>query len=66
MLIRVKKNLIDATNDALVKKLQRELVYLKELLQLKRKGQEGQLSIQVVALKEENEKLRQTMKITPA
>ena len=55
MLIRVKKNLIDATNDALVKKLQRELVYLKELLQLKRKGQEGQLSIQVVALKEENE-----------
>ena len=35
---RVKKNEINAKDDALVQKLQKEVLYLKELLQMKRQG----------------------------
>ncbi|CDW83904.1 kinesin motor domain containing protein [Stylonychia lemnae] len=57
---RVKKNEINAKDDALVQKLQKEVHHLKELLQLKRKGvNPTDLSVQLYMLKDENERLRQ-------
>jgi hypothetical protein len=41
---RVKINEISAQDDAVVKKLQKEVIYLKEILQLKRKGDRSDLS----------------------
>ena len=41
---RVKKNEISAKDDALIHKLQGEINYLKELLQLKKKGKNDELT----------------------
>jgi len=41
---RVKKNEISAKDDALIHKLQSEINYLKELLQLKKKGKQDELT----------------------
>ena len=41
---RVKKNEISAKDDALIHKLQNEINYLKELLQLKKKGKNDELT----------------------
>ena len=41
---RVKKNEISAKDDALIHKLQSEINYLKELLQLKKKGKNDELT----------------------
>ena len=38
VLQKVKKNEVNAKDDALIHKLQNEINYLKELLQLKKKG----------------------------
>jgi hypothetical protein len=56
----VTKNEISATDDKLVLKLQKEIQHLKELLQLKKKGNAGRLEIQqrLWLLTEENERLR--------
>lgn len=51
-------NEISASDDALVKKLQQELQYLKDLLQLKRKGGMSDVHRQLLMLKQENDKLR--------
>lgn len=51
-------NVINASDDALVKKLQQELQYMKDLLQLKRKGGIGDVNRQLIILKQENDKLR--------
>ena len=51
-------NTINASDDALVKKLQQELQYMKDLLQLKRKGGIGDINRQLLLLKQENDKLR--------
>jgi len=51
-------NEISASDDALVKKLQQELQYLKDLLQLKRKGGMSDIHRQLLLLKQENDKLR--------
>jgi len=51
-------NVINASDDALVKKLQQELQYMKDLLQLKRKGGAGDVNRQLILLKQENDKLR--------
>lgn len=56
--IKVKANEVNASNDVLVKKLQSELQYLKDLLQLKRKGGMSDIHRQVLLLKQENDKLR--------
>lgn len=56
---RVKRNEINAKDDALVQKLQREVQYLKELLALRRKGAPGDLSQQLYLLKDENMRLRE-------
>ena len=52
------KNEILATDDTLVRKLQQELQYMKDLLQLKRKGGISDMNRQLLLLKQENEKLR--------
>jgi len=44
VLQRVKQNEISAKDDALIHKLQSEINYLKELLQLKRKGKNNELA----------------------
>lgn len=51
-------NVINASDDALVKKLQQELQYMKDLLHLKRKGGAGDVNRQLILLKQENDKLR--------
>ena len=56
---RVKRNEINAKDDALVQKLQREVQYLKDLLALRKKGQLGDMSTQLYILRDENERLRQ-------
>ena len=54
---RFKRNEINAKDDALVQKLQKEVQYLKELLTQRKKG--GDISQQLYILKDENERLRQ-------
>lgn len=56
----VTRNEVSATDDKLVLKLQKEIQHLKELLQLKKKGNAGRLEIQqrLWLLTEENERLR--------
>lgn len=58
---RVRRNEINAKDDALVQKLQREVQYLKELLTLRKRGSGGigEISQQLYILKDENERLRQ-------
>ena len=51
VLQRVKKNEINAKDDALIHKLQSEINYLKELLQLKKKGKQDELTNQLYTLK---------------
>lgn len=55
---RVKRNEINAKDDALVQKLQREVQYLKELLQMRKGGATGAVSQQLYILRDENERLR--------
>ena len=56
----MKKNEINAKDDAMIQKLQREVQYLKEMLQMKRNGiNPNHLSLQLYKLKDENEKLKQ-------
>jgi len=56
--ITAQPNEINASDDALVKKLQQELQYMKDLLQLKRKGGISDLHRQLLLLQHENDKLR--------
>eukprot|EP00347_Sterkiella_histriomuscorum_P010280 403376907 len=56
--MKVSKNEINAQDDALVCKLQKEISYLKELLKMRRKGDQVNIQQQVYQLKEENERLR--------
>ena len=51
-------NTINASDHTLVKKLQQELQYMKDLLQLKRKGGADGVNRQLLLLKQENDKLR--------
>lgn len=62
VMVKVKKNEISATNDQLVAKLQREIQHLKSLLSLNRKGGLQDISQQLLALKEENERLKKITK----
>ena len=62
VMVKIKKNEISATNDLLVAKLQREIQHLKSVLSLNRRGGLEDLSHQMLALKEENERLKQITK----
>lgn len=62
VLVNIRKNEISATNDLLVSKLQKEVQHLRSVLSLNRKGGLEDLSQQMLALKEENERLKQITK----
>ncbi|TNV86797.1 hypothetical protein FGO68_gene1664 [Halteria grandinella] len=57
--MKVTKNEINAQDDILVQKLQKEISYLKDLLQMRRKGDKNSLQEQLFRLREENDRLRQ-------
>ena len=57
-MVKVHKNEVSATSDKLVSKLQREVQYLKSLLDMRRKGGMEQIHQELWSLREENEKLR--------
>lgn len=56
---RVKINEYSANDDQLVRKLQKEVLYLKEILKMKRKGDNLDVNNQMLQLKMENDKLRE-------
>lgn len=58
VMVRAQANEINAQDDALVKRLQREVQHLRDILNVKRKGGQSDLVKQLVQLKEENQKLR--------
>jgi len=58
IMTRVKRNEVNAQEDAVVIKLQREITFLKEVLQMRQKGGGNDLSNKIVRLQEENERLK--------
>jgi len=62
VMVKIRKNEISATNDQLVSKLQREIQHLKSILSLNKKGGLQDISQQLLALKEENERLKKMTK----
>ena len=57
-MVKVRKNEISATSDKLVSRLQREILYLKSLLDMRRRGGMEQIHHELSSLKEENHRLR--------
>ena len=55
----VKKNEYSAQDDFIINKLQKEVVHLKELLQMKKKGNPKDLTSTLFHLREENDRLRE-------
>ena len=55
----VKANEVNASDDALVQKLQKEVQHLREVLNLRRKGKKSDIEGQLMDLKNENLKLRE-------
>lgn len=62
VMVKVTKNEISALSDSLVSKLQREIQHLKSLLNYNKKGNLQDISKELMALKEENEKLKKITK----
>lgn len=62
VMVKVTKNEISAISDSLVSKLQREIQHLKSLLNLNKKGKLQDINKELLALKEENEKLKRITK----
>ena len=62
VMVRVTKNEISATNDSLVTRLQREIQHLRSLLSISKKGNMQEISKELLALKEENERLKKITK----
>ncbi|OMJ92735.1 hypothetical protein SteCoe_4488 [Stentor coeruleus] len=58
VMVKAKKNEVSALNNEVILKLQREIQHLKGLLNLKKKGGIQELQSQLLALKEENKKLK--------
>ena len=57
---KVKANNISASNDRIVNKLQNEIKHLRDVLNIRRKGNKQDLEAQIVALKLENQRLRES------
>jgi len=55
----VKANEINASDDALVQKLQKEVQHLREVLNIRHKGNRSEVEVQLMELKKENLKLRE-------
>ena len=59
VMVRAKANEINGSDDALIKRLQREIQHLRDILNIKRKGGQGELAEQLLMLKDENTKLKE-------
>jgi hypothetical protein len=59
VMVKVSANEISANDDALIQKLQKEVMHLKEILNLKRKGGASDVNQQLLQLKEENSRLKE-------
>lgn len=62
VMTKVRANNMEASNDKLVNKLQSEIRHLREVLNIRNKGNKHDLQSQVVSLKMENYKLREGLK----
>lgn len=60
----IKANEINAQDDALVQKLQKEVQNLREVLNLRRKGMSNNIQKELLVLKEENLKLKEMARNT--
>lgn len=58
ILVKVQANEMLAADDARIQQLQKEVQYLKDILNMKRKGGANELTTQLLQLKEENNKLK--------
>ncbi|CDW78383.1 kinesin motor domain containing protein [Stylonychia lemnae] len=59
ILVKIQANEMNAADDARITQLQKEVQYLKDILNMKRKGGANELTTQLLQLKEENSKLKQ-------
>jgi len=57
-MVKVNANTVNAADDALVSKLQKEVQHLKDILNLNRKGGVLDVHQQLLVLKEENDRLK--------
>lgn len=55
---RVKRQEVNAYEDAIINRLQREITFLKDVLNMKQKGTANEMTSKVVMLQEENERLK--------
>lgn len=55
---RVKRQEVNAYEDAIINRLQREITFLKDVLNMKQKGSANEMTSKVVMLQEENERLK--------
>lgn len=61
-MVRAKVNEVNASDDALVQKLQKEVQHLRDLLGIHRvKGKQDNVMKELLTLKQENEKLKSGM-----
>ena len=58
-MVRTKANKFSGSDDALVKRLQKEILHLRDILNIRRKGGQGELAEQMMVLKEENSRLKE-------
>jgi len=56
---KVSKNSVSANDEAVVRQLQKEVQHLREILKLRKKGDQVEISSVMYQLKEENQRLRQ-------
>ena len=59
VMVRTKANKFSGSDDALVKRLQKEILHLRDILNIRRKGGQGELAEQMMVLKEENSRLKE-------
>ena len=58
-MVRTKANIFSGSDDALVKRLQKEIIHLRDILNIRRKGGKGELAEQLLLLKDENSRLKE-------
>ena len=54
----MKRQEVNAFEDAIINRLQREISFLKDVLNMKQKGSANEMTSKVVMLQEENERLK--------
>lgn len=58
VMVKIKVNELDTADDALVRKLHKEVVHLRQVLNLRKKGKFEEIQLQLVKLQKENNRLR--------